>query len=516
MSARRRARLEHLDALVHGGAGGQLARDPPAGGRAARVHHAPARVAALEAEREVPVRSASKLHAERLEVAHRARATPRTARARRSRARRSRPAASVSGGVLLGRVVVRQRGGDPALRPVARRLGERRAAHERDARALAGRHEGGVRGRRRRPRPRRRRHVAASVGGGATRAVRYRRACRRSSATPRRSSTTPAPATRSGPTASARSRASWSSATGSAASGVEAPPAATEAAAARCTRPSYVEARARALASGAGVRPRHPDEPGLLRGGAARGGRGVRAGRRRCSRRRAHRLLVRCGRPATTPSARARWGSACSQRGGRRRGTRSTRSAPSACWCVDWDVHHGNGTNALFHDSREVLFVSIHQWPFWPGTGALDDVGEGDGEGYSINLPVPAGHRRGRRSCSLVEHVVMPVGAPVRPDLILSRPATTRTATTRSAACALDTRSYGGMASRMRALGDEVGAPVGRRARGRLRPPGARGFRDRDDGRASSGGRLSARGGAPPARGGRDRGCRPLLGALNE
>ena len=58
---------------------------------------------------------------------------------------------------------------------------------------------------------------------------------------------------------------------------------------------------------------------------------------------------------------------------------------------LDWDVHHGNGTNALFHDSRELLFVSIHQFPFWPGTGPLDDVGEGDGEGYSINLPVPAG-----------------------------------------------------------------------------------------------------------------------------
>ena len=44
---------------------------------------------------------------------------------------------------------------------------------------------------------------------------------------------------------------------------------------------------------------------------------------------------------------------------------------------LDWDVHHGNGTNAIFRDSREVLFVSIHQSPFWPGTGPLDDVGSG-------------------------------------------------------------------------------------------------------------------------------------------
>ena len=85
---------------------------------------------------------------------------------------------------------------------------------------------------------------------------------------------------------------------------------------------------------------------------------------------------------------------------------------------VDWDVHHGNGTNALFHDSREVLFVSIHQWPFWPGTGPLDDVGEGDGEGFSINVPVRAGTGEAA-FLSLIEHVAMPVGRQYRPDLIL-------------------------------------------------------------------------------------------------
>ena len=62
---------------------------------------------------------------------------------------------------------------------------------------------------------------------------------------------------------------------------------------------------------------------------------------------------------------------------------------------LDWDVHHGNGTNAIFHDSREVLFVSIHQFPFWPGTGPLDDVGEGDGRGL-LDQPAGAGrHGRG-------------------------------------------------------------------------------------------------------------------------
>ena len=61
---------------------------------------------------------------------------------------------------------------------------------------------------------------------------------------------------------------------------------------------------------------------------------------------------------------------------------------------LDWDVHHGNGTNTIFHGSREVLFCSIHQYPFWPGTGPLEDVGEGDGEGFSLNLPAPGRERR--------------------------------------------------------------------------------------------------------------------------
>ena len=111
-----------------------VARDPPAGGRAAGVHDAPPRVAALEAEREVAVRSASKLDAELLEVAH-ARGRLLAQHAHRARARRVAAGGERVRGVLLGRVVVRQRGGDPALRPVARRL--RRAASGSRARRCA-------------------------------------------------------------------------------------------------------------------------------------------------------------------------------------------------------------------------------------------------------------------------------------------------------------------------------------------------------------------------------------------
>ena len=58
---------------------------------------------------------------------------------------------------------------------------------------------------------------------------------------------------------------------------------------------------------------------------------------------------------------------------------------------VDWDVHHGNGTQALLDADPGVLYLSLHQFPFYPMTGRFDDVGEGDGEGTMVNVPLPAG-----------------------------------------------------------------------------------------------------------------------------
>ncbi|OFV87835.1 MAG: histone deacetylase, partial [Acidobacteria bacterium RBG_16_68_9] len=56
---------------------------------------------------------------------------------------------------------------------------------------------------------------------------------------------------------------------------------------------------------------------------------------------------------------------------------------------MDWDVHHGNGTQHMFERDPGVLYVSTHQYPFYPGTGALDEVGDGDGTGFTVNLPFP-------------------------------------------------------------------------------------------------------------------------------
>jgi acetoin utilization deacetylase AcuC-like enzyme len=58
---------------------------------------------------------------------------------------------------------------------------------------------------------------------------------------------------------------------------------------------------------------------------------------------------------------------------------------------VDWDVHHGNGTQDAFYHDPAVLFLSTHQYPYYPGTGAVNEVGAGAGEGFTINVPLPAG-----------------------------------------------------------------------------------------------------------------------------
>lgn len=61
---------------------------------------------------------------------------------------------------------------------------------------------------------------------------------------------------------------------------------------------------------------------------------------------------------------------------------------------VDWDVHHGNGTHDAFYDDPTAFFLSLHQWPHYPGTGAAAERGKGEGEGYTLNVPLPAGTPR--------------------------------------------------------------------------------------------------------------------------
>lgn len=85
---------------------------------------------------------------------------------------------------------------------------------------------------------------------------------------------------------------------------------------------------------------------------------------------------------------------------------------------ADWDVHHGNGTQDVFYGDGSVLFFSTHQSPWYPGTGAASEKGEGAGYGTTINCPFPAGAGR-REIAGAFENVLVPAAQEFRPDQIL-------------------------------------------------------------------------------------------------
>jgi len=85
---------------------------------------------------------------------------------------------------------------------------------------------------------------------------------------------------------------------------------------------------------------------------------------------------------------------------------------------VDWDVHHGNGTQHIFYDDPRLLYLSSHEFPFYPGTGALDEVGEGRGRGFTVNLPMPAG-LGDPEYARVYRQVVEPIGRAFDPELVL-------------------------------------------------------------------------------------------------
>ncbi|MGH2854310.1 MAG: histone deacetylase family protein, partial [Solirubrobacteraceae bacterium] len=127
---------------------------------------------------------------------------------------------------------------------------------------------------------------------------------------------------------------------------------------------------------------------------------------------------------------------------------------------LDWDVHHGNGTAEIFRYRKDVLFASIHQAGLFPGSGPLEDVGSGAGEGYTINLPVPVGSE-GELWTALLEHVVLAVAAAFEPQLVLISAGFDARAGDPLAGCRLQTESFAEMACHVRELAARLGAPVG-------------------------------------------------------
>jgi acetoin utilization deacetylase AcuC-like enzyme len=85
---------------------------------------------------------------------------------------------------------------------------------------------------------------------------------------------------------------------------------------------------------------------------------------------------------------------------------------------VDWDVHHGNGTQAIFWEDPHVLYVSTHEWPLYPGTGAVGETGGAAAPGLTVNIPVPAG-ATGNVLCQAFDDVVAPVAERFAPTWVL-------------------------------------------------------------------------------------------------
>ena len=127
---------------------------------------------------------------------------------------------------------------------------------------------------------------------------------------------------------------------------------------------------------------------------------------------------------------------------------------------LDWDVHHGNGTNDIFHTSDQVLFVSIHQSPLYPGTGPASDVGAGAGEGFTVNLPVPPG-TGDTTYVSLVEHVAVPLLEAFEPELVLVSAGYDAHRDDPLAECLVTEQGFAAMTRSVRRAADAAGTPLG-------------------------------------------------------
>jgi len=85
---------------------------------------------------------------------------------------------------------------------------------------------------------------------------------------------------------------------------------------------------------------------------------------------------------------------------------------------VDWDLHHGNGTQHLFYDRQDVLYFSTHQFPHYPGTGSWEETGHGDGEGFTVNIPLFSG-KKDEDFISIFHNILRPIGEEYQPEFIL-------------------------------------------------------------------------------------------------
>ncbi|MBL8681255.1 MAG: histone deacetylase [Myxococcales bacterium] len=123
---------------------------------------------------------------------------------------------------------------------------------------------------------------------------------------------------------------------------------------------------------------------------------------------------------------------------------------------VDWDVHHGNGTQDIFDRDPSVLFTSIHQWPLYPGTGRADEVGHGEGIGSIVNVPLPA-DSNGAAYAAAFERVVLPTLEAFAPKLVIISAGFDAHERDPLSSMRLRSSDYRWMAAQLAALADRLG-----------------------------------------------------------
>jgi acetoin utilization deacetylase AcuC-like enzyme len=122
---------------------------------------------------------------------------------------------------------------------------------------------------------------------------------------------------------------------------------------------------------------------------------------------------------------------------------------------LDWDVHHGNGTQAAFWERRDVLYQSVHQYPYYPGTGAPHEVGVGAGEGFTVNCGIPGGATDADYG-AIYQELFLPIAEAFRPQLVLVSAGFDPHRSDPIGGMMLTERGFAAMCSAMKALADSV------------------------------------------------------------
>src|SRR5256885_1415377 len=126
---------------------------------------------------------------------------------------------------------------------------------------------------------------------------------------------------------------------------------------------------------------------------------------------------------------------------------------------VDYDAHHGNGTQEIFYEDARVAYVSLHEWPLYPGTGRLDEIGANSGIGTTCNVPLPAG-ATGDLYLRTVDELVAPLAARHAPDWVLVSCGFDAHRADPLTGLGLSAGDYGALATRMTQLATRPGRVI--------------------------------------------------------